>query len=374
MANGKAKKLEFALNLYRKMSVDAQKNLFISPFSISTALAMLLLGSKENTAKELKETLQHRASTDEEIHALNMDTLQKFLKLNDITLETASKLFPEKSFAVSQTFYEKCLKYYDAQTESLNFLENPEDSRKQINEWVEQQTKGKITDFLPGGSVRNSTKLVLANAIYFKGNWLDKFKETETTDMDFFVSESEKQKVKMMTQKRKYNFTKDEKLGVNVVELPYKNEEFSMLLFVPTEKFGLGALEKSLTPDIFESITSQMFETEVILGLPRMKFEYEVDLVSHLQQLGISDLFEAGKADLTGLSNSGNLHVSGAFHKAVIEVNEEGSEAAAATGMLVMMSLLPLPPEQVICDHPFMFVIRHIPTSTILFVGRFVSA
>ena len=374
MASGKTQNLEFALNLYRKMSVDAQKNLFISPFSISTALAMLLLGSKQNTAKELRETLQHGASTDEEIHALSMDTLQKFLKLNDITLETASKLFPEKSFAVSQTFYEKCLKYYDAQTESLNFLENPENSRKQINEWVEQQTKGKITDFLPGGSVRNSTKLVLANAIYFKGNWLDKFKEAETTDMDFFVSESEKQKVKMMTQKRKYNFTKDEKLGVNVVELPYKNEEFSMLLFVPTEKFGLGALEKSLTPDIFESITSQMFETEVILGLPRMKFEYEVDLVSHLQQLGISDLFEAGKADLTGLSNSGNLHVSGAFHKAVIEVNEEGSEAAAATGMLVMMSLLPLPPEQVICDHPFMFVIRHIPTSAILFVGRFVSA
>ena len=280
--------LDFALTLYRKLSAADKKNLFISPYSISSALGMLLLGSKENTATELKQALQHGALTDTNIHEQNLEIMQKFLQLESITLETASKLFPEKSFSVSEDFYEKCQKYYRAKTESLNFAENPEDSREAINHWVEEQTKGKITDFLPGGSVRNSTKLVLANAIYFKGDWLDKFKKAKTNDVDFFVDEKQTKKVTMMTQQRKYKFAKDEELGVDVVELPYKNENFSMLLLVPTERFGLQALEESLTAAKLKSITSYLFETEVILGLPRMKFEYEVDLVSHLRQLGVT--------------------------------------------------------------------------------------
>ena len=363
---------DFALTLYRTLSAADKNNVFISPYSISSALGMLLLGSKENTATELKQALQHGALTDTNMYEQNLEIMLKFLQLESITLETASKLFPEKSFSVSEDFNEKCQKYYRAKTESLNFAENPEDSREAINRWVEEQTKGKITDFLPGGSITNSTKLVLANAIYFKGDWLRKFNEAETHDVDFFVDENQTKKVTMMTQQRFYKFAKDEELGVDVVELPYKNENFSMLLLVPTERFGLQALEESLTAAKLKSITSYYWSMgEIILELPRMKFEYEVDLVSHLKQLGVNDVFDAAKANLTGLSEAGNLHVSGAYHKAVIEVNEEGSEVAP--GMVRIVRLPRHPPQRVVCDHPFMFIIRHIPTSSILFVGKFVS-
>ena len=363
---------DFALTLYRTLSAADKNNVFISPYSISSALGMLLLGSKENTATELKQALQYGALTDTNIHEQNLEIMQKFLQLESITLETASKLFPEKSFSVSEDFYEKCQKYYRAKTESLNFAENPEDSREAINHWVEEQTKGKITDFLPGGSITNSTKLVLANAIYFKGDWLDKFNEAETHDVDFFVDENQTKKVTMMAQQNFYKFAKDEELGVDVVELPYKNENFSMLFLVPTERFGLQALEESLTAAKLKSITSYYWSIgEIILGLPRMKFEYEVDLVSHLRQLGVNDVFDAAKANLTGLSEAGNLHVSGAYHKAVIEVNEEGSEVPPGMVRIVCPSLDQ--PQRVVCDHPFMFIVCHIPTSSILFVGKFVS-
>ena len=364
---------DFALQLYQRISADEGANIFISPYSISTALAMVLLGSKENTAQELKASLQASFLDDGDIHFDKMTTLQKLLDVNDVQLDTASKLFPEKSFPVKKQYFDDCQKYYKAATESLDYQKNAEESRNVINKWVEEQTKGKITELLPRGSITRLSVLVLANAIYFKGNWLDEFKEAATIGKDFFVSEAETKTAQMMRQKQKYNFASDDELDVQVVEIPYKNEDFSMLILLPNQKFGIAALEKSLSASKLKKLISDMFMTDVQLALPRMKLEFSIDLVPHLKSMGVNDLFDYKKANLKGLSEAEELFVSGVYHKAVIEVNEKGSEAAAATGLLVAMNCLPLPPKELICDHPFMFIIRHIPTSSVLFLGRCTS-
>ena len=362
--------MDFAYNLYRKLSDKNDGNIFMSPFSISNVLAMALLGSRENTAEELKKCLKLRNDLD--AHKENLNALEKLRQSESVTFETASKLFPEKSFSVDAQFMKHCFNYYQAAVETLDFKNKSDDSTKIINAWVKQETKGKIDNLLPSGSIDVNSKLVIANAIYFKGSWLDKFDKKMTNESDFFVNENVTEKVLMMAREGEYKNYFDAELGIHAVELPYSNKDFSLVLIVPTEKFGLSKVEKALTAEKFQDLFKHMNSSKVYLGLPKMKMEHDLNLVATLKDMGVQDLFDPQKANLQGISNNTveKLYASGIHHKAVFEVNEEGSEAAAATGL--MIGFLCMPPT-IICDRPFMFVVRHVPTSSVLFLGRFVS-
>ena len=365
--------LDFGLALYRQLRETNSNNLFLSPHSISSALALILLGSKGKTADELKIALQFK-SIDSEFHHRNKLLLQKLLQNREgVAIDIANKVFPEKSFTVLSEFYKNCKNYYDIEIELLDFKGKWEEARIKLNKWINDKTKNKITDLFPVGSINTHTKLVLANAIYFKGDWQEKFKESETVVCDFFVAENETKKVKMMAQQQKYKTFADPKLDLQVVELPYKNPNFAMVLLVPNQRFGLSTLEDSLTSSKLQSLLSSLFEQDTILGLPKMKVEHEVDLVPVLTKMGVKDLFDEDKANLQNISDSNKLCITDALHKACIEVNEEGAEASAATGLVATVTFLPLPPQRIICDHPFMFLIHHVPTSSVLFLGRVTS-
>ena len=291
----------------------------------------------------------------------------------DITLETANKLFIEKSYGLAEKFLLNALQYCQSEAESLNFSGDSDNSRVHIYKWVESKTNNKIQDLLPTGSIDSRTRLVIANAIYFKGDWMNKFNERHTTLSNFYINEKRTDKVQMMSQRKKFRMTFDRDLGVQVVNLPYQGRKVSMVLIVPTERFGLQKLESRLSHEKLQALTAELYEEDVELVLPRMKLEYDMNLIPVLQKLGIREVFDQGKANLQGISGQPDLFVSGAFHKAFLEVNEEGSEAAAATAVVMVRRSVPSMPVRVVCDHPFMILIKHDPTRSILFMGRFVT-
>ena len=365
----------FAFSLYHRLSKENFKNMFISPYSISAALSMVLLGAEGNTATELIKGLGFSDTGSSKIvHNQQHELIKQLAKVKGVvTLESANKLFVEQSYQLTSKFVEDTAKFYESQSDSVDFAKNFESSRHLINKWVEDKTRNKIKDLLPSGSLNSLTRLVIANAVYFKGDWLNKFDHTMTHLSDFYVDKTHVVKVQMMKQEKKFQIGYDLELGVQVVSLPYKGETVSMILLVPTERFGLKALESKLSPEKLNALTSQLSKEKVVLSMPRMKLDFSLDLIPILQSLGIRDVFDVGKADLSGISGNRDLFVSGVYHKAFLEVNEEGSEAAAATAAVMMLRCMPAMPVRITCDHPFMFLIKHNPTRSILFMGRFVT-
>jgi len=371
MANSAS--FDFAFRLYQQVvKKDVNCNAFISPYSISAAMSMVLLGSRGNTATELLKGLGF--DNEKNAHKGQQELLRQLTKrFKNITLETANKLFVEQAYQLSSNFLQDSEKFYQTTAESVDFANNTENSRILINNWIEDKTRSKIQNLLPSGSINQLTRLVIANAIYFKGDWMNKFDQKNTRLSDFFVNETKVAKVQMMSQEEKFRIGYDQELGVQVVSLPYKGESISMILLVPTERFGLKALESKLCPEKLRSLTSQLSLEKVVLSMPKMKLEFSLNLIPILQKMGICDVFDAGKANLSGISGQQDLFVSGAFHKAFLEVNEEGSEAAAATAVVVMLRSVPRMPVRITCDHPFLFLIKHNATQSILFMGRFLT-
>jgi len=365
---------KFAFQLYQNICQKDFKNVFISPYSISAALSMVLLGSKGNTTAELLKGLGFARSADPNVvHKRQQELLQHLDGAqSNIILKIANKLFVEQSYQVAQKFLQESEQYYHTEAESLDFKVKFNDSRIYINKWIEEKTEQKITNLLPALSVSSFTRLVIANAIYFKGSWMNKFIVEHTHLSDFYVDQTYVAKVEMMSQEKKFNFGLDQELGVQVVSLPYKGEDVSMIILVPLERYGLKLLEEKLTYDKLKNLTSKLSKQKVILSMPKMKLEFSINLIPILQSLGIDDVFDVSRANLSGISGQQDLYVSGAFHKAFLEVNEEGSEAAAATALVVGLNSFSFP-IQVTCDHPFMFCIMHNPTQSVLFMGRFVS-
>ncbi|XP_076822175.1 leukocyte elastase inhibitor-like [Clavelina lepadiformis] len=361
----------FAFNIYQTLVNDNNENVFLSPQSVSMTMAMVLLGADDNTAVELKRGLGYEGMSTSTLHQNNHEILKKMSNMkSSVLLEIANKLFPEISYTMKEKFLESCQTFYASEIEGKDFKQEPDQARLEINQWVDDKTHGKIKDLLPAGSVNGLTRLVLANAVYFKGNWMKKFEENQTMETDFHVNESKSVKVNMMSQKEKFNISYDSELKVQVLELPYQGNEISMILLVPSERFGLSKVEEKLTSEKLDSLTSTFSKEEVIIALPRMKLEQQYDLIPTLKKMGIRDVFDESMSKLQSMSDVPNLFVSAVMHKAFIEVNEEGTTAAAATAAGV--SFMSLPP-QVICDHPFMFLIRHNPSRNVLFVGRLMS-
>ncbi|ELV13980.1 leukocyte elastase inhibitor [Tupaia chinensis] len=368
----------FALDLFQTLNKNNPTgNIFISPFSISSAMAMIFLGTRGKTSTQLSKTLHF--DTVEDIHS-------RFQSLNaDINkrgapyiLKLANRLYGEKTYEFLPEFLASTQKMYGAELASVDFQHASEEARKAINQWVKGQTEGKIPELLAAGVVDNLTKLVLVNAIYFKGNWQEKFMKEATTDVPFRLNKKDKKTVKMMYQKKKFPYGYIEDLKCRVLELPYQGKELSMLILLPDEiedEFtGLKKIEEQLTLEKLREWTkpANLSNIEVHVSLPKFKLEENYILNPHLSQLGVQDLFDRSKADLSGISGARDLFISKIVHKSFVEVNEEGTEAAAATAGIATFAML-MPEETFLADHPFCFFIRHNPTANILFLGRLTS-
>uniref|UniRef100_A0A8C6SWZ1 Serpin B6 n=1 Tax=Neogobius melanostomus TaxID=47308 RepID=A0A8C6SWZ1_9GOBI len=421
----------FALDLFKKFSEeDNTGNIFYSPFSISAALAMVKLGAAGNTATQMSEVLcfsepavpqppgdgpqmqqthrpyamqsqmQTRMQMRNQITSRLPAYLVKCLKPQDdkenvdanfgqlfgelnkpdalYALSIANRLYGEQTFTFNRDFLSETKKHYDAQLETVDFASNAEASRIQINNWVKEKTQDKIIDLLASDAVGSSTRLVLVNAIYFKGKWAAQFEEESTFDTEFRLNKTDKKPVKMMRQKIKFPFSFLEEVNCKVLELPYKGEDLSMIIFLPIDieddTTGLEKLEKELTYDKFKEWTGKdrMLQVEVEVSLPRFKMEESYDMKKVLTSMGMVDAFDVSKSNFSGMSVSNDLVLSAVVHKAYVEVNEEGTEAAAATAAVVLERAAMIV-EKFTADHPFLFFIRHNSSNTVLFAGRFSS-
>ncbi|XP_058603582.1 leukocyte elastase inhibitor-like isoform X2 [Onychostoma macrolepis] len=381
----------FSLNLFKKIGGgNASKNVFYSPISISSALAMVLLGAKENTAAQMFKVISHLfriyifkcffSNASDQIHSSFNKLMSELNKPGaPYVLGLANRLYGEQSYQFLEKFLNDAKRYYEAGLEEVDFKKKSEAARVNINKWVEKKTQEKIKDLLGPRSVIETTKLVLVNAIYFKGNWEKKFPKEATRDGQFKLNKTQTKPVKMMRQKSKFPLTFIPEMDSQVLELPYVGKNLSMLIILPNEihdeTTGLQKLEKALTYEKLMEWTkpSKMQKQEVRVSLPRFKMEETYDMKNLLISMGMEDVFDGQKVNLSGMSPNKDLVVSGVIHKAYVEVNEEGTEAAAATAIVGLTTAMPVDPKTFTADHPFLFFIRHNPSNSILFFGRFCS-
>uniref|UniRef100_A0A3B4TLT8 Leukocyte elastase inhibitor n=1 Tax=Seriola dumerili TaxID=41447 RepID=A0A3B4TLT8_SERDU len=369
----------FSLALSKQLSNnDKTANIFFSPFSISSGLAMVMLGAGGNTATQISECLKPQDCQDD-VHSGFTQLLSELNKPDaPYALSVANRLYGEQSYQFVEGFLAETKKHYHAELESVNFQSSSEDIRVKINSWVEEQTQGKIKDLLAQHIVDGLSKLVLVNAIYFKGNWNKRFEEDSTVDAQFRINKNDTKPVRMMCQKSNFSHATIPEANFQILLMPYKGNDLSMLIFLPNEieddTTGLEKLEKELTYEKFVEWTRPdlMGQTEVEVRLPRFKLEETYDLNDVLKSMGMEDVFDAAKSDFSGMSSANDLVLSKVIHKAFVEVNEEGTEAAAATAA-VMTERSAMIPTIFTADHPFLFFIRHNPTMSVLFAGRFCS-
>ncbi|ERE77943.1 serpin B9-like protein [Cricetulus griseus] len=364
----------FAIHLLKTLCQNnPSKNVCYSPVSISSALAMVLLGAKGDTAVQITQALGF--NTEEDIHQ-GFQVLLSNLNRPDrkYLLRMANRLFAENTYELLPAFKESCLQFYDSEMEQLSFVKAPEESREHINMWVSKQTEGKIPELLSEGSIDSVTRLALVNALYFKGRWQKQFDKECTMEMPFKINQTEKRPVQMMCQEDTFHLAYVNEVQAQVLVMPYEGMELSMVVLLPDDGVDLSKLENSLT---FEKLTAWtrpdfMKSTNVEVFLPKFKLQEDYDMESVFQQLGMVDVFQEGKADLSGMSPERDLCISKFVHKSIVEVNEEGTKAAASSvATMIPLSLMLVP--QFCADHPFLFFIRHNKTNSLLFCGRFSS-
>ena len=366
---------EFATDLYARLRSDKPSNLFFSPYSISTALAMTYAGAAGRTETEMAKVLRF-AMPEAKLHPA-FNALRKLLAPSDKTpgfqLRVANRLWGQTGFQFQPEFLQVTKESYGAEFGQLDFKQT-EAARKTINSWVGEQTDHKIQDLLAPGVLDESTRLVLTNAIYFKARWTNEFSKAATTDAPFHLSSSQQIAVPTMQQKRRLSYgTAD---GLQLLELPYaEGGSLSMLILLPQEIDGLSDLERNLTSENLQKWSSGLRSRPVEVHLPKFTMTSEFSLKEVLESMGMSLAFSA-RADFSGMSTQEQLFISAVIHKAFVDVNEEGTEAAAATAIVMRaMGMRAHPEEPVVfrADHPFVFLIRENRTQSILFLGRVVN-
>lgn len=364
----------FAISLLKILGEeDKSRNLFFCPMSVSSALAMVYLGAKGNTATQMSQVLG--LSGDGDVHQGFQTLLAEVNKSGtQYLLKSACRLFGEESCDFLPTFKESCQKFYQAGIEEMSFVKDTEGCRKRINDWVLEKTEGKISEVLSPGTVCPLTKLVLVNAMYFKGKWKAQFDRKYTRGMPFKTNQEEKKTVQMMFKHAKFKMAHVDEVNAQVLALPYAEDELSMVVLLPDESSDLTVVEKALTYEKLRAWTNPetLTESKVQVFFPRLKLEESYDLETVLQSLGMTDAFEETKADFSGMTSKKNVPVSKVAHKCFVEVNEEGTEAAATTAVIRNTRSCRIEP-RFCADRPFLFFIWHQKTSSILFCGRFSS-
>lgn len=362
----------FALDLYQQLRTQ-EGNLFFSPYSISTALAMTYAGARGETEAQMAQALHFDLSQDA-LHpafAALQGQLDAVQANGVVQLSLANALWPHVDYPFLESFLNLVRLYYGVSLVTLDYRSDPEAARQAINAWAEAQTRGKIKDLIPAGVLNALTRLVLTNAIYFKGNWASQFDDALTVNAPFTVQADQQVAVPLMTQKLTCGYGEFPEL--QVLELPYVGEALSMLVLLPRQVDGLASLEAQLTPGALAQWTARLRQSEVLVYLPRFKVEAAFRLDDALKPLGMVDAFDMELANFAGMDGTDMLSISAVLHKAFVEVNEEGTEAAAATAVVMNLRAMPRPQPIFRADHPFLFLVRENSTGSVLFLGRVVD-
>jgi serpin B len=382
----------FGLDLYRQIR-KPDGNLIFSPYSISACLAMAYAGARGNTESQMAKALHfdlEQPKVSEAFRALNAQVLAagqgKAAELN-----IANALWAEKSFTFKKEFLEAIRNNFAQESgwfsasgvfgfigmagqeglRQLDFRHSPESARQTINTWVEKQTNDKIKGLIPQGMITGDTRLVLTNAMYFKGKWESQFEKKLTRQDPFILLDGKEIKVPMM--RRTHSFGYAEETDLQVLEMPYRGGELSMVVLLPPKQRRLEDFEQSLTQDKVDHWLKGLETRKVEVYVPKFKMTTEFQLKKNLTRLGMIDAFSLASADFSGMTGNKDLFIGEAVHKAFVDTNEEGTEAAAATAVTMrtgMASTKPNPIPVFRADHPFLFLIRHKPSNCILFFGR----
>jgi len=363
----------FALDLYGKVRSEPG-NLFMSPASISTALSMTWAGARGDTAKQMTKVL-HFDLPEQQQHEGQAALLARLSSSspNSPQLAIANRIWSQKDMSLEAPFVKLTNEQYGAGIELVDFVGKPNDARLTINQWVKKKTNDKIVDLLAPGVINPLTRMVLTNAIWFKGSWATAFPKANTKDLAFATSAGSK-KVPTMQQvlRTRHATTADAQL----LELPYKSSDpdraLSMVIVLPKAKDGLNKVEATLNSASLDSMIKSLAPMKVDVALPRFSTTKSFELKDTLSSMGMPLAFTEGVADFSGINKKGGLYISKVVHKAFVDVNEEGTEAAAATAVIVATESAAVEPPPVAfrADHPFVFFIRDNQTGTILFMGR----
>jgi serpin B len=367
----------FAFELYRALRENEDNedaNLFYSPYSISLALAMTYAGARGETAQQMAATLQFLLDQDKLHPAFNwLDA--KLAKRGEgaagkdgegFRLNVVNAIWGQKDYEFLSSFLDVLAENYGAGLRILDFITETEASRLAINEWVYNQTEERIENLIPQGVISEWTRLVLTNAIYFNAAWKYPFDKKATADDPFYKLGGGQVTVPMMRQTESFSYADGE--GYQAVELPYDGDELSMVILLP-EAGHFEAFEAGLQAQQVDAIIDDLQNTEVALTMPQFAFESQFSLADTLAEMGMPIAF-SDDADFSGMTGNRELCISDVVHKAFVAVDEAGTEAAAATAVIMELTSLPPPPVEVTIDHPFIFLIRDIETGSILFVGR----
>lgn len=362
---------DFAFDLYSEIAKTQTGNIFISPFSISTALAMTYAGAAGDNETQMAEVM-HFAPNNPAFHT-DYGKYQSRLEANaesNIQLRIANRLWGEEKYKLVQDFVDLNAQAYHSPLQKMNFRSAPEGSRMEINKWVEDQTEERIKDLIPPGGINIDTRLVLTNAIYFKGDWLYQFDKKETRDKKFYKADGTKTETPFMNYVGSLNYTETDL--AKIIRLPYKGEKQSMIVVLPHKTKDLEKVEAQMNASTFQSVL-YAYTPEVILALPKFKMTLPLNLNGYLQNMGMTLAFGAD-ADFSKMTPKNDLFISSVVHKAFIEIDEEGTEAAAATAVIMTLESIsvyePPQPKEFIADHPFLFYIIDDETQAILFMGR----
>ena len=362
---------KFAFKLFHQVQGGTTGNQFFSPFSISTALAMVYAGARNETALQMSQTLNFPLN--DKFHGEYKHLLGKLHEGADgkIKLNIANGLWAQKDFKFLDTYFDVVKSNYNSELKNVDFKDNEEReaTRKDINSWVEQNTNNKIRNILGQGDLNALTRLVLVNAIYFYGDWGTPFKKDLTKTKDFTLIDGTKDTVPFMNQEGVYNYYEDSK--IQALEIPYKDNKASMVILLPIKKNGITVLEKSLDYKYYQEIIEGLQSTDVHLSLPKFKMDFKFELGGTLSQMGMPLAFSQDGADFSGMTGSRDLYISKVIHQAFVNVDEKGTEAAAATAVVMSMGMSPhhVEPKIFNADHPFVFLIKDNSTGSILFIG-----
>ncbi|XP_055533855.1 serine protease inhibitor 42Dd-like isoform X4 [Wyeomyia smithii] len=359
---------DFALELYTQIISGEKKNVVISPFSISTCLSFAAMGAGGITADELFSALKYGNSAEKVNVAESYGNILANLSTNK-SLKIANKMYVMERYSLKSDFHEIAVKKFQSEAENINFAENIK-AAKTINTWVEQKTNNKIHDLISPDALDDYTRMVLVNAIHFKGTWTHQFNPASTRPMPFWISATASVDVPMMNTKKHFKHGVFEELGLTMLELPYCDSDVTMLIMLPNERDGLKKLEDTLLTIDIPYLMTKMYTQEVEVFLPKFKIEFDIDLQETLEKLGIKRMF-TDQADFSGLlDQSDPLKVSKVIHKAFIEVNEEGAEAAAATATFARLKRAIRSTSYFKVDHPFMCLL--LTKNHIIFIVKIV--
>jgi serpin B len=365
----------FAFDLYQRLRLS-KGNLFFSPSSISTALAMVYAGAAGETRTEMARVLHFSmpaAQLNREMRAL-LASWQggSGSGQQGFQLEAANRLWCQEGFKLLPDFLKTLRTDYGAEMGLLDFDHAAEHAQQTINAWVEERTGRRITNLIPSAKVLEHARLVLTNAVYFKGVWHQPFDKAQTTPQSFLLSPGEQADVPLMQKTGHYRYMSNDDL--QILQLPYGDGSLSMLILLPTKKDGLAELEPKLTDQKLTAWIRTLGSQNVAVAIPKFKTTSQFGLADTLKSMGITSAFNE-TADFSGMTGVRDLFLSAVLHKAFVEVNEESTEAAAATGIVMRPTAVRIHQEPLVfrADHPFAFLIHDDRTQSILFLGRIVD-